>query len=107
MRCTIPLGLPLLLASLTAAAQDTAPAAPATAYDPLDPASCATMEGHTAVYKAWLIARDEAQKSGKLDPDTAQKLAVWLLSMDNWMIETNEIRRHCEMLIEVRQQHGS
>lgn len=106
MRCRIPLTLVLLLAAGAARAQDTAPAPPATVPDPLDPASCATMEGHTAVYKAWLIARDQGQKSGRLDADTAQKLAVWLIAMDNWMIETNEVRRHCEMLIEVRREHG-
>jgi hypothetical protein len=93
----------LPLAGAAAGAQETAPA---TAYDPLDPASCATMDGHTAVYKAWLIARDGAAKSGKLDAETAQKLAVWLLSIDNWMIQTNEVRRHCELLIEVRKEHG-
>lgn len=96
----------LLVLAHAAGAQEAPPAEPAAAEDPLDPASCATMSGHTAVYKAWVIARTDAEKSGRLDTKTAQELAGWLIAMDSWMIQSNEVRRHCEMLIEVRKQHG-
>ncbi len=71
-----------------------------------DPSICKTTDGFVEVAKGWLLAIDEAQKTGKISQQDYINLATWWQQMQNWMIETDRVEETCLALLQSRRDFG-
>lgn len=91
----------LLTLALPAVADDE----PLPDLDPLDPATCSHEKGFVVVAIAWTNAWHEATQSGKLEEPRSTNLAVWFTQMENYLLESNDVKGTCLALIEARKAH--
>jgi len=103
------LGRAASVASLLAALSLPAAAAPVAEglpdIDPLDPLTCDHEQGYVVVAIAWTNAWYEASQAGKLEEPRATELAVWYTQMQNYLLESDDVKGSCLALIEVRKAH--
>lgn len=66
----------------------------------------ATKDGFVQVATEWVKAWYAARISGKLQEPLVTELAVWFTQMENWMLETNEVRATCVALLKSRRELG-
>jgi len=73
--------------------------------DPLDPASCDHEDGFVVVALAWVKAWDEGTKAGRIEEPRATQLATWFVGMENYLLESDDVKGTCLALIQVRKDH--
>jgi hypothetical protein len=73
--------------------------------DPLDPATCDHEKGFVVVAIAWTNAWADATNSGKLEEPRSTQLAVWFTQMENYLLESNDVKGTCLELISSRKNH--
>ena len=96
----VSLATVLLALACSAAAADDLPN-----LDPLDPATCDHEKGYVVVAIAWTNAWAEATNSGKLEEPRSTQLAVWYTQMENYLLESNDVKGSCLALIDSRKNH--
>lgn len=90
----------LVALALSAAASEDLPD-----LDPLDPKTCDHEQGFVVVAIAWTNAWAEATNSGKLEEPRSTQLAVWFTQMENYLLESNDVKGTCLELIGSRKNH--
>lgn len=95
----------LWLASLALPAQAAPVAEGLPDLDPMDPATCNHEKGYVIVYIGWLKGLDEARKNGTMDDERFSKLGAWMLAMDTYLLQTDDVLGTCLKIIEVRKAH--
>lgn len=73
--------------------------------DPLDPVSCDHEKGYVVIAIAWVNAWYAGEQSGKIEEPRATELAVWFVAMENYLLESNDVKGACLALIQVRLDH--
>lgn len=73
--------------------------------DPLDPASCDHEKGFVVVALHWVDAWDKATQSGALEEPRSTQLAAWFVGMENYLIESDDVKGTCLALVEARLAH--
>jgi hypothetical protein len=96
----VSLATALLSLALGAAAADDLPN-----LDPLDPATCDHEKGYVVVAIAWTNAWAAATNSGALEEPRSTQLAVWYTQMENYLLESNDVKGSCLALIDSRKNH--
>jgi len=74
--------------------------------DPLDPATCDHEQGYVVVALSWVDAWYKAFKAGELEEPRATQLAVWYTQMENYLLESNDVKGSCLALVESRKAHA-
>lgn len=73
--------------------------------DPLDPLTCDHEKGFVVVAIAWTNAWYDATQSGALEEPRSTQLAVWYTQMENYLLESNDVKGTCLALIDSRKNH--
>jgi hypothetical protein len=73
--------------------------------DPLDPASCDHEKGYVVIALSWVDAWYKATKAGQLEEPRSTNLATWFIQMENYLLESNDVKGSCVALVQVRLEH--
>ena len=73
--------------------------------DPLDPATCDHEKGFVVVALSWTDAWYKATKAGLLEEPRSTQLAVWFTQMENYLLESDDVKGTCLALVESRLAH--
>ncbi len=73
--------------------------------DPMYPLTCNHEKGFVVVAIAWTNAWYDATQSGALEEPRSTQLAVWYTQMENYLLESNDVKGTCLALIDSRKNH--
>ena len=73
--------------------------------DPLDPASCDHEKGYVVIALSWVDAWHKGTLAGQIEEPRSTQLATWFIQMENYLLESNDVKGSCVALVQVRLEH--